>query len=501
MTTQGRAETLTDTLLMMDVVDELRHRDAELKAQAEKGLDDAGLRRRLAEIYRSQGIEVSDTILDAGISAQRERRYVYVAPTGFRVWLARRWIDRRAIAKQLSIGAAAVFAAMVLFHVGWTMPREHFAGKRVTRLNTEAAVLMDDTKVAAVSLQRAKAALGAAAAKAAADGRADRLQPLATKLAADGRSHGQQAQSALDELARRLPLPLLVRADGETTAVRDGKALAGAGEDTLVGALAAANASLARATAATHRIRQTAVTLEAAIDTSRTLEAANAAALHAGLPRDADAIRVSSYAAGDSALRTGEIAKAQAAVHRIDTLAADVALLGTLASRLDTLHDEALATGVTGDDLATFEASLRKAQSLLSIATLGDAKDAAQEVERLVGLLSAEYAYRIVNRPGERSGLWRHSEDAPGTKNFYLVVEALGPNGQANELMIRNEETGATEKTVTFAVRVPEAEYNRVGEDKQDNGIIDSDVIGKKQRGRLQPAFDIPVAGGYITAW
>ncbi len=52
-----------------------------------------------------------------------------------------------------------------------------------------------------------------------------------------------------------------------------------------------------------------------------------------------------------------------------------------------------------------------------------------------------------------------------------------------------------------FAVRVPEATYNRVAADKQDNGIIEDDQIGSKPRGSLSPRFRMPTTGGYITQW
>ena len=68
---------LQDALLTMDVVDQLRYRNAEMKALADSGHDKATLKQRLLELYRSQGIEVSDEILEAGIQAQREQRYLY----------------------------------------------------------------------------------------------------------------------------------------------------------------------------------------------------------------------------------------------------------------------------------------------------------------------------------------------------------------------------------------------------------------------------------------
>ncbi|WP_251278145.1 DUF6384 family protein, partial [Enterobacter hormaechei] len=82
---------LQDALLTMDVVDQLRYRNAEMKALADSGHDQARLKQRLLELYRSQGIEVSDEILEAGIQAQREQRYLYAAPRGWKAWLARRW--------------------------------------------------------------------------------------------------------------------------------------------------------------------------------------------------------------------------------------------------------------------------------------------------------------------------------------------------------------------------------------------------------------------------
>ncbi len=81
------------------------------------------------------------------------------------------------------------------------------------------------------------------------------------------------------------------------------------------------------------------------------------------------------------------------------------------------------------------------------------------------------------------------------------MTEALDEAGNAAELPIRNEETGKEERVSVFAVRVPEATYNRVAADKQDNGIIEDDQIGSKPRGSLSPRFRMPATGGYITQW
>jgi len=71
------APALDETMLAMDVVDTLRH--AERLVERELSGDDRrdALRRRLKEIYAGQGIEVPDRIIDQGVAALEENRFVY----------------------------------------------------------------------------------------------------------------------------------------------------------------------------------------------------------------------------------------------------------------------------------------------------------------------------------------------------------------------------------------------------------------------------------------
>jgi hypothetical protein len=48
---------------------------------------------------------------------------------------------------------------------------------------------------------------------------------------------------------------------------------------------------------------------------------------------------------------------------------------------------------------------------------------------------------------------------------------------------------------------VPEAVYDRVRTDKQDNGLIDDAIVGAKQRGELEATWSVETAGGTITQW
>lgn len=86
---------LEDLMVAMDVVDTLRHR----QQLVERELDTEGRRERLIvrlrEIYRAQGIEVSDQVLADGVRALEEDRFTYSPPeTTFATRMARLYVRR-----------------------------------------------------------------------------------------------------------------------------------------------------------------------------------------------------------------------------------------------------------------------------------------------------------------------------------------------------------------------------------------------------------------------
>jgi hypothetical protein len=72
---------LDELMLAMDVVDTLRHRELMLEREVEAEDRDARLLERLREIYASQGIVVTDEVLQQGVRALREDRFVYPGPS------------------------------------------------------------------------------------------------------------------------------------------------------------------------------------------------------------------------------------------------------------------------------------------------------------------------------------------------------------------------------------------------------------------------------------
>ena len=100
---EGAAPKLDDLMLAMDVVDTLRHQDMLVARELGEDRRDEALKARLRQIYESQGLAVSDRILDQGIAALKESRFTYTPPRpGFDTFLAGLWVRRGTVGRVLA---------------------------------------------------------------------------------------------------------------------------------------------------------------------------------------------------------------------------------------------------------------------------------------------------------------------------------------------------------------------------------------------------------------
>jgi hypothetical protein len=129
------------------------------------------------------------------------------------------------------------------------------------------------------------------------------------------------------------------------------------------------------------------------------------------------------------------------------------------------------------------------------------ARAAVTDLRELGDRLQQQYELRVVSRPGEQSGVWRVPDDNAAAQNYYLIVEAIAPNGGAVELPIVSEEHGRAERVTKWGLRVDEDTFNRVAADKRDDGIIQQAVVGTKRRGELDPQYSVATTGAAITDW
>jgi hypothetical protein len=180
---------------------------------------------------------------------------------------------------------------------------------------------------------------------------------------------------------------------------------------------------------------------------------------------------------------------------------ARVEISETIPQALRQAHADVVA--VSKDETAKL-----KADALLAdgerLARSGDRAGASKVSGELTALrddLTREYTLTIVSRPGESTGVWRRPPGNSTARNYYIIVEAITPDGRKISLPIRNEESGATETVTKFGVRVPQNTFEAVARDKRDDGIVQRNRLGIKRRGVLAIDYQMPFEGGFITKW
>jgi hypothetical protein len=179
----------------------------------------------------------------------------------------------------------------------------------------------------------------------------------------------------------------------------------------------------------------------------------------------------------------------------------EVELSETIPAELRTLSQQVV-------DLAIDPAVDARAQSVatdgLAAAAAGDAEDARAAVANLEGTLAElqlTYEVTIIADQNADPGIWRVPNANDGVRNYYLIVEAIGTNGRPIPRAITSEEDGTTATVTRWGVRVSEATWNRVADDLDDDGIIQNDLVGEKERGLLDETWLMPVLGGEIHEW
>lgn len=172
-----------------------------------------------------------------------------------------------------------------------------------------------------------------------------------------------------------------------------------------------------------------------------------------------------------------------------------------LPEKLAGIHTEVIALAKTDQARETAERHFKAGQAALRNEDRDSAREAIAQLEDVRAILDQEYTVRIVNRPGENTGVWRIPDMNTGARNFYIIVEALDPTGRVLTVPIRNEETQKTERVTQWGLRVDEGTFRAVAEDKRDDGIIERDRFGAKARGELVPRYEMKTTGGAITSW
>ncbi len=129
------------------------------------------------------------------------------------------------------------------------------------------------------------------------------------------------------------------------------------------------------------------------------------------------------------------------------------------------------------------------------------ARKALADLKALEARLLQVFDIRIVSRPGTPTGVTRIPEANTSARNYYLLVEAVTPDGQVVPQEVTSEEDGARKTVTIWGQRVPQSTFDAVRRDKEEDGIVSNPVLGSKARGKLQPEWQARVETGAITQW
>jgi hypothetical protein len=180
--------------------------------------------------------------------------------------------------------------------------------------------------------------------------------------------------------------------------------------------------------------------------------------------------------------------------------AARVELRETLPRQLAAAHQAITAEAQTPTARQQADAILAQGRAALERNNLAEAKAAMAQLDQLGTALRQEYVLRIAGRPQDDTGFYRTHARYQG-RAYFIVVDAVDPQGKPVQLPIRNDETSRTETVSRFAVRVPQETFEAVRADKQRNGIVQNTRMAEKRRGFLEPEFRMSTLEGRITRW
>jgi hypothetical protein len=148
-------QTLDELMMAMDVVDTLRHQEKLVQAELGQSVRDDELKKRLRELYESQGLAVTDTILDQGIRALKESRFTYEPPKpSWSLSLAKVWVRRTVVGTWSAAALAALGMGWGTYYFGFVSPQKAAAERTQIELTATLPREIEDTYVRVVNLAR-----------------------------------------------------------------------------------------------------------------------------------------------------------------------------------------------------------------------------------------------------------------------------------------------------------------------------------------------------------
>ncbi len=184
--------------------------------------------------------------------------------------------------------------------------------------------------------------------------------------------------------------------------------------------------------------------------------------------------------------------------------------LSELRHRIENTIDAANALDLTHAAKSSVEQLHKEFNAYWDNQNLDAISSVAKRLDQLYGQINETYTITVVSGENRQSATRRDFTDNDGTRvsGHYLLVQALDSNGQPLTREILNNETNTRKSVTTWGERVPASVYNRLAQDKKQDGILNETIFAKKERGALeieiimQDAEEISLQrAGQITDW
>jgi hypothetical protein len=486
-----------DVLASMAEVDRLKSREELLAAEADLPARVADVTARLKDVYARQGVAVADDVIARGVEQFFSQRLVFQPPApSFATRMAGAWIQRRRIVRAaMAVGAVAtVVAAGVYF--GAVVPAREARARAIGGARQAIA----DAQERVQATQRTGATVFAHAAQEITGVKVKAGDEELARAAGVAESQAAESQLAFEQKIRAADEMLTSAAASPVTAENAPRLVRLAHDATQLEG--ASRVEIDRATGVSHHLAE--------LQRERALLGGAWRRLdHPGLSRPLHALGEQAYARGLAVVTAfGPATEVHAAAARLQTLADTEAQLNALPARIKAAANEARAASNDAHANALIAQAERSGLAAAESANTRGAESSLGTLRDITAQLEATYVLRIVNRRREYTRLWRYPNDHPGVKNFYVVVEAVGPDGRLVPTRIRSEEDNSVATVSKWAERVDEATYEAVGRDKADDGVVQNNTFAEKTKGQLAPTYRMgakargeDVEAGRIYRW
>jgi len=465
---------LSEQLGAMAVVDQLRHQQMQVQEPLNLPQRRAEVAERIRTYYQAQGIAYDDALIEQGVRAFFARRLAFEAPeqTALQRLTTRLLLNRRKLMRILQLIVVALLAVQCT---------------RVVNDTAKTSKVQDNVRTAEYRSSDLSADLAQHQSRfdALQQAVAQQPEPAVTRLLGPLAERLTQVQTLLTHR----PWPQLIDSDNRDSVQQD--------LDTYERNTQSARAQLRQADKGLNDV-------QAIIDARSRLQAVlHNPAFTAGAKRFgvmAQQARAADQAIGNADTQGIEVVDRE--VGELESQLDRIQQVQPLIRRLDEIEQQLPALRLPPNDLRVVRAQAAQVDKAIDALQARQASDHLSTLDSLLVFARQALELRVVDRYGVKSGVERcydqalcnKAGDSLQGKSWYLIVEAVDAAGNAIDVPVTSSETGESRWASYFGVRVSQAEYLKVKEDKLSDGHIDDLAMGSKPANMLSLKFNQRVA-------